>query len=80
MPDRLILNQQNEVNNYILRDLKLPLSKPQEQHLEMLVSGIIGCSDKRTVSNIVRSSFSPRDRAVLKNSLTLRLWTRTLSI
>jgi len=78
MPDRLILSQQNEVNNYILKDLKLPLSKPQVQHFEMLVSGIIGCSDKRTISNIVRSSFIPKDRSCTQKFLNSSPWDENL--
>lgn len=78
MPDRIILNQQNELNNYILKDLKLPLSKPQANHLEMLVSGVIGCSDKRTVSNIVRTSTTQRDRSCTQKFLNSAPWDENL--
>lgn len=74
MPDVIILNQQNEVHNHILRDLKLPLSRPQINHLELLVSGVIGCSDKRTISNIVRSSVSQRDRSCTQKFLNYSSW------
>lgn len=70
----IILNQQNEVNNYIFNDLKLPLSNPQRKHLELLVTGTIGCSDKRTISNIVRSSFSPKDRSCTQKFLNSSPW------
>jgi SRSO17 transposase len=78
MPAKIILNQENEVNNYILHDLKLPISNPQRKHLELLVSGIIGCSDKRTISNIVRSSVSQTDRSCTQRFLNSSPWDENL--
>lgn len=70
----IILNQQKEVSNYILEELKLPLSNPQQKHMELLVTGAIGCSDKRTISNIVRSSYSPKDRSSTQKFLNSSPW------
>lgn len=78
IPDKIILTQQNEVNNYILKDLKLPLSNPQTKHLGLLVSGMIGCFDKRTVSNIVRSSFTHTDRSCTQKFLNSSPWNENL--
>jgi hypothetical protein len=78
MPAKIILNQENEVNNYILHDLRLPISNPQRKHLELLVSGIIGCSDKRTISNLVRSSVSQTDRSCTQKFLNSSPWDENL--
>lgn len=78
MPAKIILNQENEVNNYILHDLRLPISQPQLKHLELLVSGIIGCSDKRTITNIVKSTVSPTDRSCTQRFLNSSPWDENL--
>ena len=73
MPDRIILNQHNDIYNYF-GDLKINLTKPQEKHLVSLTSGIIGCSDKRTVSNIVRTMPHQGDRSCSTKFLNDSPW------
>ena len=73
MPDRIILNLQNDIYNYF-GDLKINLTKPQEKHLVSLTSGIIGCSDKRTVSNIVRTMPHQGDRSCSTKFLNDSPW------
>jgi len=73
MPDRIILNHDNEIYNYF-EDLKLWLTKPQMKHLVSLTTGIIGCSDKRTVSNIVKTVSIQGDRSCATKFLNDSPW------
>ncbi|MCX8179103.1 MAG: IS701 family transposase [Candidatus Aenigmarchaeota archaeon] len=73
MPDRIILNHNNEIYNY-LDDLRLYLSKPQMNHLAGLTSGIIGCADKRTISNIVKTIANEKDRSCATKFLNNSPW------
>jgi len=74
MPAKILINQESKINKYILDDLKISMSVPQRKHLELLVTGIIGSSDKRTISNIVRSSVSKKDRSCTQKFLNSSPW------
>jgi hypothetical protein len=73
MPDRIILNKNDEIYKYF-KDLKLYLNKPQEKHLASMVTGIIGCSDKRTISNITKTITSEGNRSSSTRFLTQSPW------
>lgn len=70
-----ILPQNSEFSNFFSK-LNIKLSKPQINHLNCFVEGIISCDKRKNVSNIWEHSLSSRDRSSFSKFLLYSPWSK----
>ncbi len=69
----LIIPNLNEIVNFNMA-LDLNFSKPQMQHMNSIVSGIIGVQGKKNVSNLNRFTLNSKDRSCTTRFLNNSPW------
>ena len=70
-----ILPQNSEFSNFFSK-LDIKLSKPQTNHLNCFVEGIINCDKRKNVSNIWEHSLNSKDRSSFNKFLLYSPWSK----